>query len=71
MTKGIRYVAPVVMGVVSATAFVNTALFLVSNPSTTTLLDGVIVGFAIFGMVLFAIAMWICASAIKKGMRMS
>ncbi len=71
MTLKMRYVAPTVMGLVSAIAFVNVTMFLISNPSTATLWDQAIVECAIFGMVFFAIAMWICISAIAKGRRMS
>ena len=70
MTSKMRYVAPAVVGLASAISFVNVTLFLISNPSTATLWDKAIVGCAIFGMVFFAIAMWICVSAIAKGWRM-
>ena len=67
MTLKMRYVAPVVMGLASAISFVNVSLFLIFDPSTATLVDQAMVGCAIFGMVFFAIAMWICVSAIGKG----
>ena len=69
MLLKMRYVAPVVMGLASAISFVNVSLFLIFDPPPATPWGFVIVVCVVFGMVFFAIAMWVCVSAIIKGRR--
>ena len=71
LTHCTRYVAPLVLLIVSAALLYFFVGVVLSNPPIDNLWDLMCVWGAIFGIVLAILGIWVSLDAIRKGRRMS